>query len=111
MPRVFVPQIPSRFDSGSNLWIPTINIEPARAFGELVVILPPAANRSGIDACADAIKHAMEDYGREDYIVAVGDPTLYAVAACQAAKRADGVLRMLKWDRMQRGYIIEEVEV
>ena len=111
MPYVYVPQIPARFDGNSNLWIPTINIKPASAFGEVLIMLPPAANRTGIEACAAAISHQMADYGPDDYLVAVGDPTLYAVAACHAAKRAGGLLRMLKWDRLASGYILEEVNV
>lgn len=111
MPNVYVPQLPARFDGGSNLWVPTINIKPAAAFGTVVIMLPAAANRTGIEACASSIAHQMEDYGPDDYLVAVGDPTLYAVAACHAAKRAGGVLRMLKWDRLAAGYILEEVNV
>lgn len=111
MAKVFVPQIPSRFDTSTNLWIPTINIRPAESFGEIIVMLPPAAARSGIDACAAVIAERMEDFGAEDYLVAVGDPTLYAVAAVHAAARANGTLRMLKWDRLKSAYVLEEVEV
>jgi hypothetical protein len=111
MSKVYVPQIPSRYDGGTNLWIPTINIKPAEQFGEVVVMLPPAAARSGIDACAAVIAERMSEFGAEDYLVAVGDPTLYAIAAVHAARRADGVLRMLKWDRLKSGYVLEEVEV
>lgn len=111
MPRVFIPQVPSRFDGGTNLWIPTVNVKPAEKFGEIVVMLPPAAARSGIDACASVIKERLRDYTREDYLLALGDPTLYAVAACFAAEKADGVLRMLKWDRISSGYVLEEVDL
>jgi hypothetical protein len=110
MSKVYVPQIPSRYDGGTNLWIPTINIKPAEQFGEVVVMLPPAAARSGIDACAAVIAERMSDYRAEDYLVAVGDPTLYAIAAVHAHART-GVLRMLKWDRLKSGYVLEEVEV
>lgn len=111
MSRVFIPQVPSRYDSGANLWVPTINIKPAQQWGELVTILPPAASRTGIDLCAEVIRRAMEDYNTEDYLVAVGDPTLYAIAAVVAARKAEGTLRMLKWDRIQSRYILEEVTV
>ena len=111
MPRVFIPQVPSRFDGGSNLWIPTVNVSRAKDFGDLVVMLPPAASRTGIDACAASIARQMEDYGPEDYLIAIGDPTLYAVAACCAARQTDGLLRMLKWDRISSNYILEEVEL
>lgn len=111
MPRVFIPQVPSRFDGGTNLWVPTVNIKPAEKFGDVTVILPPAAARSGIDACATVLKDALQDYDRADYLVALGDPTLYAIAACFAAERTGGLLRMLKWDRLNSGYVLEEVNL
>ena len=111
MSRVFVPQMPSRFDTATNLWIPTVNIAPARRFGGLIVILPPAANRASIDVCANAIAMAMSDFNEDDYLVALGDPTLYAIAACVAASHTKGLLRMLKWDRMELDYLFVEVQV
>jgi len=111
MPRVFIPQVPSRFDGSTNLWVPTVNIKPAEKFGEIVIMLPPAAARSGIDACAAVIKERMSEFTREDYLLALGDPTLYAIAACFAAEKAGGLLRMLKWDRLNSGYVLEEVDL
>lgn len=111
MPKVFIPQVPSRFDSGTNLWIPTVNIKPATRFGDVQIMLPPAAARSGIDACREVIKEAMEDYTAEDYLLALGDPTLYAIAAVYASRKSEGTLRMLKWDRLASNYVLEEVEL
>lgn len=111
MPRVFIPQVPSRYDGGTNLWVPTVNIKPAAQYGDIRVILPPAAARSGIDACTAVLREALDDYGPEDYLLALGDPTLYAVAAVLAARRTGGLLRMLKWDRLSSKYVSEEVEL
>lgn len=110
MPRVFIPQVPSRLDGPRNLWVPTVNVKPAERWGDLVVMLPPAAHRAGVDTCVAVMKGCLDDFGREDYLLALGDPTLYAIAAVLAARKADGVLRMLKWDRQTSAYILEEVD-
>ena len=31
--KVFVPQVPSRYDSYIGRWVPTVNLDPAKAFG------------------------------------------------------------------------------
>ena len=111
MSKVYIPQMPTRFDRATNLWIPTINITPAKRFGELVTMLPSAATRNSIDTCTQALNDAMEDYGREDVLVALGDPSVYAIAACIAAKKTGGLLRLLKWDRQLGDYLLVEVQL
>lgn len=111
MSKVYVPQQPSRFDAATRLWIPTVNLEPARAFGEVVVMLPPNANRLHTAPLVAALKEQMEHYTAEDYIVAVGDPSLIAAAACIAARKTGGALRLLKWDRMASNYLPVELTI
>jgi hypothetical protein len=53
----------------------------------------------------------MSSYGEHDYIVAVGDPSLIAAAACIAARATGGVVRMLKWERMSAQYIPVEIVI
>lgn len=111
MAKVFVPQQPSKFDPATRLWIPTINLEPAKEFGEVVVMLPPNANRLHTAPLVAALKDRMQDFGPDDYIVAVGDPSLLAAAACIAGRKTGGFLKMLKWDKMSRSYIAVEIKV
>lgn len=111
MSKVYAPQLPSRFDASTRLWIPSINIDPARKFGEVVVMLPPNANRAHTAPLVQAMREQMRDYTADDYVIAVGDPSLIAVAACIAAKKAQGTLRMLKWDRQMANYIPVEIQL
>lgn len=110
MPKVYAPQMPSKYDTTTKLWIPSINIDPARKFGELVVMLPPNANRLHTAPLIAAMRDQMRDYGPEDYLVAVGDPSLIAAAACIAHRKAGGLLRVLKWDRQVSSYILVEAQ-
>ena len=45
MPKVYAPQVPSKYDGATKLWVPSINVDHAKNFGEVVVMLPPNANR------------------------------------------------------------------
>lgn len=107
--RVFAPQVPSRYDTASRLWVPVMNMDPAKKFGEVVVMLPANANRLHSAPLIAAMREQMADYSDVDALVAVGDPTLIAAAALIAAKKCGGRVRMLKWDRMAGDYILVEV--
>lgn len=111
MSKVFVPQQPSRFDAATRLWIPTVNLDPAKEYGAVEVMLPPNANRLHTAPLIAAIKDKMSEFTVDDYIVAVGDPSLIAAAACIAARKTGGLLKMLKWDRMSRNYISVEIQL
>jgi len=111
MARVFAPQQPSRFDTATRLWIPTMNMQAAEKYGQLVVLLPPDANRLHIVPLLEALKSGMVTFGADDWLVAVGDPSLIAAAACIAVRKTGGLLRLLKWDRLTSDYIAAEMTI
>lgn len=103
MSNVFLPQLPSRFDTTLRTWIPTINIDGASKFGQVHVVLPPDAARLGHSAMAEAVKKRMAEFKAGDYIIGVGDPAAIALCAIFAAQRSRAI-RMLRWDRISRSY-------
>lgn len=111
MPTVFVPQQPSRFDAPSQMWVPSVNLAPAERFGKLKILLPPEANRLHTAPLVAALKERMAEFGPDDYVVAVGDPSLIAAASCIASRATGGLLRLLKWDRISSSYIAVELNV
>jgi hypothetical protein len=110
MPKAYAPQVPAKYDPATKLWVPSINLEPAKQFGELVIMLPPNANRLHINPLVVALREQMKDFTREDAIIAVGDPSLIAAAACIAVSKTGGLLRILKWDRQSSSYIVVEAQ-
>ena len=108
MSRVFIPQVPSRFDSRLNTWLPTVNVDHAKKFGDINIMLPPEASRLETPSIVAALKRMMADFGPDDYVVALGDPMIIAIASV-LAERAAGALRLLRWDRNTREYIAIEV--
>lgn len=110
-PRVYVPQVPSRLDPVLRDWVPTVNLKPAEAHGEVIVLLPPQASRMATAPLVVALREQMAGFTEGDYLVAVGDPSILAAAACIAARKTGGVLRILKWDRQTSTYIPVEMNV
>lgn len=110
MPKVYVPQVPSKYDTATKLWVPSVNLDNAKQYGEILVMLPPNANRLHINPLITALREQMKDFSAEDYIVAVGDPSLIAAASCIAVRRTNGLLRILKWDRLSSSYIPVEAQ-
>jgi hypothetical protein len=53
----------------------------------------------------------MAGYGADDLLVALGDPSLIAAAAVLAVRATGGLLRMLKWDRLAKDYVLVEVKL
>jgi hypothetical protein len=92
-------------------WVPSINLRPAETFGEVIVLFDQSISRMATAPVAEAMKDKLASFGPEDYVLAVGDPALIAVACVIAARRNGGKLRLLKWDRMSRTYIPVEVQL
>lgn len=98
--KVFIPQIPSRRDPATKIWVPTINIKPAEEFGDIVELLPAGSQFFPSQEMKRLIKQRLheEDLGADDYFIAAGSPTAMMVTAAIAARRLNGCLNILLWD-------------
>lgn len=110
MPKVYIPQVPSRFDPGTGLFIPTVSMHTADKFGDRVECLPPGAGRLHVAQIAVALREKLRDITEDDWLVAVGDPSMIAAASVIMFKKT-GKLRLLKWDRVQAIYLPVEIPV
>lgn len=111
-PRVFATQIPSRRDVESGLWVPTVNIQPAEKFGEVVTLLPPGSQFFAAAETTRLIKQRLHelDYQQGDWLLPMGNPVIMAVAAAIAARRSNGSLNVLVWDRHSSVYVPYELD-
>jgi hypothetical protein len=103
--RVFIPQLPSKFDRDINRWVPNVNTAAAAKFGELVIMVPPEASRLSIMEQIELVNDAMMDFNEQDWYVALGDPTFISIVAYIAGTRTRGRMRMLKWDKQTADYL------
>jgi hypothetical protein len=111
-PKVFVTQVPSRRDAASGLWVPTVNVGPAEQFGEVVTLLPPGSQFYAAAETTRLIKQRLHDldYQSGDYLLPMGNPVIMAVASAVAARRSNGCLNVLVWDKHSSSYVPYELE-
>lgn len=109
--KVFIPQVPSRYDRSVERWVPTVNLDPARQFGDLEIMLPPEAGRMAPQELVQMLERALKDITADDWLLATGDPVAMAITMALAARNLGGTLRILRWDKRVSGYEAVEVQV
>ena len=110
--KVFVTQVPTRRDSATDSFVPTVNINPAAEHGEIVVMMPPRAAFYATDDLVRQLREHLKDYDfeRGDSIVPLGDPAIMA-AAFALLGSMKGKFIVLKWDRQIGRYVPAQVKV
>ncbi len=102
--KVYIPQMPARYDQASRVWIPTIDIEPAKDHGEIVIVTPSSVSRLSVQDQMDIVTEAMMEFTSDDFIIMVGDPFSQALVVATASHITGGRFRILKWDRFTHEY-------
>jgi hypothetical protein len=107
MTKVFFPQIPSRLDKETKVWVPKMDVSDAGRFGEVETLLPAGTEFYAANDVTSIVKQRLYDldYGQDDFVVAVGSPSIMAIVFAVAARRSNGVLNMLVWDRQTSRYM------
>lgn len=111
MNRCFLPQEPTRYDAATGLRKVTMDFTPALRYGEIKVCLPPNISLFATHPVAVALREQMKDFDEEDYLIAVGDPTLIGMAFHIALMKTGGRFNQLKWDRHTGQYLKLRVEM
>ena len=99
--KVFVTQVPSRLEDGQ--WVPTVDITPARKFGEIEVLFPAGffyTDRSSFQRLKERLHAFQSD---NDFLLPMGDPVLMSAAAAILGSRHEA-FSVLKWDRKTSEY-------
>lgn len=111
-PKVFVTQIPSRRDERTKMWVPTVNISSAEEFGKVETLLPPGSQFFAAAETTRLIKQRLHelDYQRGDFLLPMGNPVIMAVASAIAARRSNGCLNVLVWDKRSARYVAYELD-
>lgn len=105
MSKVFVVQRPAYFCRERRGWVNKYDIGPALEYGELVYLLKPGnIYRDKLASAIDAIRDGLEDYSTNDHILAIGDPVAISATVMIASSRTGGVVKMLKYDRIDGVY-------
>ena len=110
MSNVYVPQEPSRFDPTYNMWLPMVNLSHAEQFGKVIVMLPANVTAIMMTPIVTALKEKLATFCDDDYLVALGDPSLIA-AASGIILRNHSRMNLLKWDKRAKKYSVVEIKL
>jgi len=109
MTTVYITQIPARIEN--NAWVQTVDVTPAKVFGELNIMLPSGMNFADASSVVDQLRSKLQHFDPDhDYLLSLGDPVVISVACALIGYEHD-YFRLLKWDRNQRRYIPYEVKL
>ena len=107
MSRVFVVHQPTGRDKATGAIKPTMDLSPAREYGELRFILREWENPfNDVQATVAEVRRVLEgeDFGPEDWLLLVGNPCLIGIVSAVATDLV-AELRMLQWDRAHHRYL------
>lgn len=108
-PLVFIPQEPARLEN--NVWVPTMNLQAAEAYGQCVTLCSPGRVLLSTAPTIQAMRAKMAGFDDNDFIVAIGDPGLIGIACCTAMLENQGRYKLLKWDGGNKRYTVVEVDM
>jgi hypothetical protein len=100
--KVFVTYIPSKYADGE--WHPTMNIRQAAKFGELEVMLHQSHTFLPPSNIAEMLRAKLSDFTGFDHLLLLGDANICAMASVIAARKVNGHLRLLSWDKLTKQY-------
>jgi hypothetical protein len=105
-PRVFVVCEPVSRKEG----VSKIDLSPASEYGEIEVLLAHTQSLYAPVPTIRKLREKLSDFCDEDYVLPVGDPVLMSTVSMVAAEMNQGRVAFLKWDRIQRRYIVIRVD-
>lgn len=107
---VWVTQVPNRRDAPTGAMVPSVNISPASAHGNIVIIMPPDASFFATTDLVSQLRDRLYDYDyqRGDVIVCLGDPVIISVTGAVMAERFRR-WALLRWDKLIQNYVRIEV--
>lgn len=108
MPRVFIPQLVERYDNATGGFVPVFDLTPAAAFGQLTPVLERDDDPMYLSHITPKIRNVLKDFNSEDFLLAVGDPSVIATCSMLIGRRQKS-MKMLKWDRKLARYFVIEV--
>lgn len=109
-PKVYIVQEPMKSDGKGGLR-PMMDFTPALVYGDLEVLIESSRPLLTPAPLIHELKRKLKDFGSDDFLLAVGDPGLIAVATMVASKINHGRVNLLKWDRESRNYLKLSYEV
>lgn len=110
MSRVFIPQVPMKFDPGAGMLVPKFDtLNAAKEYGELVVLIDQTMALSGRPDCIDKICRGLSDYVEGDFFLPMGSHFFMMIAAICIANKTTAI-NILEWNQRDQSYRRTEVK-
>ena len=111
-PRVFVPQIPTRYDPVTRRTVPKFDtIQQAEVFGSLVVLLDRNNDVWDSDACIDKLRQGLKGFSQKDFLLPMGSHHFQIWTAMLLAHMDVWPLQTLQWHSRNNEYVVIESKV
>lgn len=110
MSAVYVVQRQMVLDQRTGKLAPKHNLESARSFGRLEVMLGPSAGPFSAPETIAELRAKLEPYTEDDYLLLVGNPCLIGWAVALASQRSPR-LKILQWSNRHGVYIPVECDL
>ena len=111
MPKVFVASLPTRWDAATKKQVPSLDLNPAMEFGELIILTEGRTSSDDFQIAIDAVCKAAGTFNEDDFILMVGDPILSAVLIAEITDNVHYTdnqthvdIKCLRWVRKDRIY-------
>jgi len=109
VPKVYCVTEPLSYKNGEPQ--PLFDISGALKFGEIEVLTKHGHSLVVSEPVVSMLREKLVDYCDDDYILPIGDPLMIGVVVAIAADINSGFVRMLKWDKRTRDYLVMPVDI
>lgn len=110
-PTVYITQEKTRRDPANGRIVPQFDFRPAMKYGKLEVLLPGGYSLMAPVPTIRLLNEKLDQFCDDDYLLAVGDPTVMVAAAMVASRINSGRLKLLKWDREVGDYVPVQIDI
>lgn len=105
-PRVFIPQVPTRFDQLQRRTVPKFDsFEQATKFGELVILLDRNNDVWDPDACIAKLRKGLRSFTMDDFLLPMGSHHFMMWTAMILTDFGINPLQTLQWHSRNEEYV------
>ncbi|QRE00408.1 hypothetical protein [Burkholderia phage BCSR52] len=97
MSKVYIPQLPFKFDHAVSRRVPQFDITPAMQFGQLEMVLDETDDSRLLARLTPKIRERLQQFTENDFMIAIGNPAVIAICASIVLRRQKR-LKMLQWN-------------
>ncbi|OGC93933.1 MAG: hypothetical protein A2W25_14700 [candidate division Zixibacteria bacterium RBG_16_53_22] len=109
MSRVFVSHEPHRIEAGQVKSL--FDLTPAAEYGDIEVLMPAGSSLLSTVPMVRTMRDRLANFSDDDYLLPVGDPSAIMAAGAIASEMNNGRVKILRWDRATRRYIVIQFDV